>query len=120
MSWVGLTSCSRKRAGTASFVRDEILLPLQHNDGTPVEPEMFEQTRSELVERFRALIIEPQSLRGVWLHEGTRYEDELVRLVVDVPDTPAVRRYFVAYKQTLMERFQQLDTWITASPIRIV
>ena len=37
------------------FERYEILLPLQYNDGTPVEPEKFQETRRELVRRFGAL-----------------------------------------------------------------
>jgi len=42
------------------FERYEILLPLKYNDGTPVEPEKFQQTRRELVERFGALTMEVQ------------------------------------------------------------
>lgn len=32
-----------------SLERFEILLPLRYNDGTPVEPEKFQQTRIELI-----------------------------------------------------------------------
>ena len=34
------------------FERYEILLPLNYNDGTPIEPEKFQETRRELVEQF--------------------------------------------------------------------
>lgn len=101
-------------------MRYEILLPLQYNDGTPIEDEKFDQTSAELADRFRGVTIEPRSLRGIWLQEGTRYEDELLRLVVDAPDTPATRRFFAAYKETLKERFKQLDIWITAYQVRII
>lgn len=37
--------------------RYEILLPLKYNDGTPVEPEKFQQARRELVQRFRQIDI---------------------------------------------------------------
>jgi hypothetical protein len=37
------------------FERYEILLPLNYNDGTPIEPEKFQETRRELVEQFGAL-----------------------------------------------------------------
>ena len=40
--------------------RYEILLPLKYNDGTPIEPEKFQQTRKELVEKFGAITVEPQ------------------------------------------------------------
>lgn len=33
------------------FERYEILLPLNYNDGTPIEPGKFQETRRELVEQ---------------------------------------------------------------------
>ena len=35
--------------------RYEILLPLTHNDGRPVSPEKFQQTKDELIAQFGAL-----------------------------------------------------------------
>ncbi len=52
------------------FERYEILLPLQYNDGTAIEPEKFQETRRALVERFGVLTIEVQPLSSVWVHEG--------------------------------------------------
>ncbi len=103
-----------------SSIRYEILLPLQYNDGTAVEDEKFEQTWADLVAQFQALTIQPQSFRGIWMHEGERYEDNLIRLILDVPDTPETEQFFKAYKETLKERFKQLDVWITAYSIRII
>ena len=100
--------------------RYEILLPLQYNDGTDIEAEKFELTWTELVDCFGAVTIEPQSLRGFWIYDGERFEDVLVRLTVDVPDSQATRQFFAAYKERLKERFQQLDIWITAQQLRIV
>jgi len=40
--------------------------------------------------------------------------------VVDVPDTPENRRFFVEWKEELKERFRQLDIWIVAIPLDIV
>ena len=42
------------------FERYEILLPLNYNDGTPIEPEKFQETRRELVEHFGALTMDRQ------------------------------------------------------------
>jgi hypothetical protein len=67
--------------------RYEMLLPLTHNDGRPVDPEKHEKTREELETRFGALSSLPATVRGVWVHEGQRYEEEFIRLFVDVPDT---------------------------------
>ena len=52
--------------------RYEILLPLRHNDGRPVSDEALNQTREELVEHFDAVSVQPQSIQGIWLHEGVR------------------------------------------------
>jgi hypothetical protein len=82
--------------------RYEILLPLRHNDGRPMEAEKFDQTRQDLVLRFGAVSFHPNSILGVWVHEGTRYEDELVRLVVDVEDVPENRQFFVEWKPALL------------------
>ena len=75
--------------------RYEILLPLAHNDKRPVRPEKFRQTRDEIVARFGAISLSPQSILGIWIHEGQRHEDDFMRLVVDVDDTPDNREFFV-------------------------
>lgn len=102
-----------------SFRRYEIILPKRYNDGSEVEPEKFLRTNRELADRFGAVSFLPESLRGLWLHQGDEYQDENVRLFVDVEDTPASERFFSEYKGTLMRRFQQLDLWIVSFEIRI-
>ena len=100
--------------------RYEILLPLRHNDGRPVAPDQFEWTRQQLVAQFGAVSFFPQSLLGTWMHEGTRYEDELVRVVVDVEDTPESRQFFSTFKAALLERFEQLEVYIASHPIDVL
>jgi hypothetical protein len=45
--------------------RYEILLPLNYNDGTPIEPEKFQETRRELVEHFGALTMDAPAIAGL-------------------------------------------------------
>lgn len=97
--------------------RYEILLPLTHNDGRPVSPEKFYQTRAELLHQFGGLSFYPQSVQGDWLHEGTRYQDESRRIIVDVEDTPANQQFFVDFKAILLERFEQVEIYIVSYPI---
>jgi hypothetical protein len=52
--------------------------------------------------------------------EGSRYEDELRRFVVDVEDTPENHQFFVAFKQTLLERFEQVEIYIACYSIDIL
>jgi len=100
--------------------RYEILLPLRHNDGSPVSDEKLNQTREQLVNQFDGISVQPQSILGIWVHEGARYEDTSVRLTVDVDDTPENRQFFLQFKATLLERFDQVDIYIASYPVEIL
>jgi hypothetical protein len=100
--------------------RYEILLPLKHNDGRPVDESKFNQTREELVEEFDAISVQPESVRGIWIHSGTRYEDTSIRLTLDVDDTSENRQFFVDFKQTLLSRFEQVEIYIASYSVDIL
>jgi hypothetical protein len=100
--------------------RYEILLPLKHNDGRPVGGEVLEQTREELVAQFGAITVVPQAVFGIWQHEGQRFEDELVRWVIDVEDTPENHQFLASYKSVMLERFEQIDIYIASYPVDIL
>jgi len=102
------------------FERYEILLPLKYNDGTPVEPEKFQETRRELVRRFGALTMDAPPISGLWVSGGREYQDELIRFVVDAEATPDTDEFFRDFKERLKERFRQVEIWITAHPIRLL
>ena len=76
--------------------RYEILLPLRFNDG---------------------LTVAPQSLVGVWKKEGVRFEDDLIRLVIDIEDTKENHIFFANLKATLLGRFQQVEIYMVSFPI---
>jgi hypothetical protein len=100
--------------------RFEILLPLTHNDGRAVDPDKFQQTRDELIAQFGSISISAFAVLGVWVHEGTRYEDELRRFTVDVEDTPENLQFFATYKPKLLERFEQIEIYIASFPVEII
>src|ERR1044071_3552321 len=95
-----------------SFRRYEITLPTRDNDGNAIEPEKTLVTRREVADRFGALTFVPQPVYGEWTHQGARYEDVNLRVIVDVEDTPENAEFFVELKQRLKERFRQIDIWI--------
>lgn len=103
-----------------SFARFEVLLPRRYNDGADIEFEKFKLTWTELIERFEALTVEPTPRHGYWTHELERFEDDLVKLVLDLDDTEATEQFMRDYKRRLKERFEQIDIWIVAFPIRII
>ena len=100
--------------------RYEILLPLRHNDGRSVSDEILNQTREELVERFDGVSVQPQSILGIWVHEGVRHEDTSVRLTVDVEDSSENRLFFIEFKATLLQRFEQIEIYIVSYALDIL
>ena len=101
------------------FRRFEILLPLSYGDGSRIDRTKHLQTWRELLRRFGAVTIEPQVLEGHWRHAEREYEDALIRLVADVPDTDETRAFFRAFKEVLKQRFQQIDIWVTSYPVEV-
>jgi hypothetical protein len=102
------------------MVRFEILLPLYYNDGRPVEQEKFLETDEELVARFGATSTDSVIVSGHWVYLSTVYEDRLVRVRVDAPDTPDSRAFLRTCKETLKRRFGQEDIWVTAQQIEVI
>ena len=99
--------------------RYEILLPLKHNDGRPVDEDSLNQTRREIVERFDAVSVYPQTMLGIWVHEEAQFEDITVRMIVDVEDTEENRQFFRDFKDILLRRFEQIEIYIISFPIEI-
>jgi hypothetical protein len=99
--------------------RFELLLPLTYNDGADVEGEKFDQTSNELCDRFGGTTQDTVRVAGIWKYAGVRYRDELVRIRIETVD-PDAREFFLAYKEVLKERFQQIDIWIVAHDIEII
>jgi hypothetical protein len=104
----------------SALCRYEILLPLRFNDGRDVPESLLADVTLELRRRFHAVSSETQIIQGLWESEGVIFRDELMRIFVDVPETPENRQFFVHFKQRLRERFRQLDIWITFHPIGVI
>lgn len=102
------------------YRRFEILLPLRFNDGTPVPDDLFVETHLELRSRFGAISVETQTIAGMWQYEEQMVRDELVRVFLDVPDTPENETFFLEFKQRLKLRFKQIEIWMTSHPIRVL
>jgi hypothetical protein len=102
------------------YRRYEILLPRRFNDGRRVPAGLLRQTFRELELRFGAVSAERQTILGAWHQGQKRYEDQLVRLFVDVPSESEHEEFFRDYKATLKRRFDQLDVWVTSHEIKIL
>ncbi len=102
------------------MIRFEILLPLLYNDGTPIEPEKFLATDDELLHHFGATSTDSIVVHGRWVYQSTAYSDKLIRIRMEVEDSANNWDAIRQIKETLKERFQQIDIWITAHRIDIV
>jgi hypothetical protein len=95
--------------------RYEILLPLRFNDGQPVPDGAL-----ELENQFGAVAWETQIIHGRWHYEDQVFEDDSMRVVVDVADLPENREFFRQFKEHLKTRFRQIDIWMTTHAIDVV
>lgn len=102
------------------MIRYEILLPLFYNDGRPMEPEKFLETDDELIQRFGATSTDTVVVRGRWVYQSTVYQDQLLRVRIDLDDTIENLDAVRAVKESLKARFDQLDIWITAHRVDVI
>src|SRR6266404_1234751 len=66
--------------------RFEVMLPRQFNDGRDVPREWISQAVLEIGDRFGSVSYETQIIEGRWQQAGVLYQDNLARIVVDMPD----------------------------------
>ena len=104
---------------SSKWRRFEVLLPLQFNDGRDVPGDWLADAVLEIVERFGAASYETQRIEGHWRHGVAVYRDNLVRLVVDVPDTAKNRSWMKAFKLRWKDKLEQLELWMVSYLIRV-
>jgi hypothetical protein len=75
---------------SSKWRRFEVLLPVKFNDGRAVPAEWLAESVLEIVDRFGAASHETQKVEGHWRQGGVLYRDDLVKVVVDVPDSPRI------------------------------
>jgi hypothetical protein len=104
---------------SSKWRRFEVLLPLQFNDGREVPPEWLAEAVLEVVNHFGAASYETQKVEGHWRHASVLYRDNLVKVVVDVPDLVKNRRWMREYKSRWKTRLEQIDLWMVSYRIEI-
>ena len=99
--------------------RFEVLLPLRFNDGRDVPGESMAEAVLEIVEHFGAASYETQRVEGHWRHSGILYRDDLVRIVVDVPESAQNRQWMRQFKERWKVRLEQLELWMVSYRIEV-
>lgn len=103
----------------SSLRRFEVLLPLQFNDGRDVPSEWLADAVLEIVAQFGAASYETQKVEGHWRYQGVLYRDNLVKIVVDVPDVAENRIWMKQYKERWKTKLEQLELWLVSYTIDI-
>lgn len=99
--------------------RFEVLLPLQFNDGREIPAEWLAEAVLEVGDHFGAASYETQKVEGHWRHGGVLYRDNLVRVIVDVPDSAKNRQWMRKFKSQWKERLAQVELWVISYRIEI-
>src|SRR5438477_7485915 len=99
---------------SSKWRRFEVMLPLQFNDGRDVPAEWLADAVLEIVEQFGAASYETQRIEGHWRLAGVHYRDNLVRLIVDIPDTRKNRLWMKAFKRRWKGKLDQLELWMVS------
>jgi hypothetical protein len=104
---------------SSKWRRFEVLLPIQFNDGREVPAEWLAEALLEIVDYFGAASYETQKVEGHWRHGGVLYRDNLVRVIVDAPDSAKNRRWMKGFKERWSERLEQVELWMVSYHIEI-
>ena len=73
----------------------------------------------EIVDHFGAASYETQKVEGHWRHSGILYRDDLVRVVVDAPDSAQNRQWMKQFKDRWKVRLEQLELWLVSYRIEV-
>jgi hypothetical protein len=90
----------------------DLFIPLFYNNGSPIEPDKFQDLQRRLLERFEGLTYFPQANHGFWKFGDITYRDEIVIYRIISQDAPASRQYLSDLKGHLKREFNQLDILI--------
>jgi hypothetical protein len=104
---------------SSKWRRYEVLLPLQFNDGRDVPSDWLTDAVLQIVDHFGAASYETQTVERHWRHGSVTYRDNLVRIVVDVPDSTANRQWMKRFKAIWKERLQQIELWMVSYRIEV-
>jgi hypothetical protein len=84
-----------------------------------VPPDRLAEAVLEIRDHFGSVSYETQKVEGHWRHSGVIYRDNLVKIVVDVPDATTHRRWMKEFKNRWKDRLEQLDLWMVSFRIEI-
>jgi hypothetical protein len=104
---------------SSKWRRFEVLLPLQFNDGSDLPSELLAEAVLEIVDHFGAASYETQKVEGHWRHGGVIVRDNLVKIVIDTPDSQNNRRWMKQYKDRWRSKLEQTELWMVSYAVEV-
>ena len=90
----------------------DIYIPLNYNDGTPIEARKYQQLQRRLLDHFGGVTFFPQPNKGLWKMADITYRDEIVIYRVITSDARKARQILKALKDRLRTDFKQEEILI--------
>ena len=109
---------------SSSKIRFEIKLPIYYNDRkTQVEPEKFEQTKNEILEKFGGFSVLAVT-EGGWVNPETNeiFTERIGGFFVDIErkDLEDAIEFLKEYKKILKGRFKQEEIYIVGYELYVI
>ena len=98
----------------------ELYLPLNDNDGHPIEPDRIRALKRRLVLEFGGLTYFPQENEGVWKVGAFTFRDKIVILRVLASDLEKAEAFLTALKEDIRREWQQADVLIVSREVGTV
>jgi hypothetical protein len=100
----------------------KIYLPLNYNDGRPIESDKINAVRDRLADRFGGATISPLSApyKGPWKYGGVQYVDNIAILEVIADDAAATDNFSKDLKEQLEQQLNQVAILITRQSIEVI
>jgi hypothetical protein len=73
----------------------------------------------EIVDHFGAASYETQKVEGHWRHGGVIVRDNLVKIVIDTPESQVNRRWMKQYKSRWRSKLEQTELWMVSYAVEV-
>ena len=97
----------------------EIFIPLNYNDGSPVEWSKLKALQALLLEHFGGFTYFPQPSQGFWKMGEVTYQDEIVIYRVVSRKARAARRFIAKLKAELKKSLNQEEIFIIERRVKV-
>jgi hypothetical protein len=98
----------------------ELYVPLNYNDGRPIEMEKLAALKRQLTEEFGGLTHFPQENEGRWKVGAITFRDRIVILRVLASRSAKAESFFVRLKKRMKSEWQQADVLVVERRVEII